>query len=76
MKMYKLLKKLYLHIFWGSLENVLLLFTVIFLLLNYFLFFFRKNYLIIFLICIGVGGVQTGSTRHVGHLLAYCTCPG
>jgi hypothetical protein len=22
------------------------------------------------------GGVQTGSTRHVGHLLAYCTCPG
>jgi hypothetical protein len=21
-------------------------------------------------------GVQTGSTRHVGHLLAYCTCPG
>jgi hypothetical protein len=24
----------------------------------------------------GGGGVQTGSTRHVGHLLAYCTCPG
>jgi hypothetical protein len=22
------------------------------------------------------GGVQTGSTRHVDHLLAYCTCPG
>jgi hypothetical protein len=22
------------------------------------------------------GGVQTGSTRHVGHLLAYCTCSG
>jgi hypothetical protein len=22
------------------------------------------------------GGVQTGSTRHVGHLMAYCTCPG
>jgi hypothetical protein len=22
------------------------------------------------------GGVQTGSTRHRGHLLAYCTCPG
>jgi hypothetical protein len=22
------------------------------------------------------GGVQTGTTRHVGHLLAYCTCPG
>jgi hypothetical protein len=22
------------------------------------------------------GGVQTGSTRHVGHLLAYCTCTG
>jgi hypothetical protein len=29
-----------------------------------------------FLICIVGGGVQTGSTRHVGHLLAYCTCPG
>jgi hypothetical protein len=24
--------------------------------------------------CLG-GGVQTGSTRHVDHLLAYCTCP-
>jgi hypothetical protein len=22
------------------------------------------------------GGVQTGSNQHVGHLLAYCTCPG
>jgi hypothetical protein len=22
------------------------------------------------------GGVQTGSTRHVGHWMAYCTCPG
>jgi hypothetical protein len=22
------------------------------------------------------GGVQTGSTRHVGQLLAYCICPG
>jgi hypothetical protein len=29
-----------------------------------------------FLIFIVGGGVQTGSTRHVGHLLAYCTCPG
>jgi hypothetical protein len=29
-----------------------------------------------FLICIVGGGVQTGSSRHVGHLLAYCTCPG
>jgi hypothetical protein len=28
-----------------------------------------------FLICIVGGGVQNGSTRHVGHLLAYCTCP-
>jgi hypothetical protein len=27
-----------------------------------------------FLICIVGGGVQTGSTRHVGYLLAYCTC--
>jgi hypothetical protein len=32
--------------------------------------------LFFFLICIVGGGVQTGSTRHVGHLLAYCTCPG
>jgi hypothetical protein len=24
----------------------------------------------------GGGGFQTGSTRHVGHSLAYCTCPG
>jgi hypothetical protein len=32
--------------------------------------------ILIFLICIVGGGVQTGSTRHVGHLLAYCTCPG
>jgi hypothetical protein len=32
-----------------------------------------NNFMInlIFFICI----VQTGSTRHVGHLLAYCTCP-
>jgi hypothetical protein len=22
------------------------------------------------------GGVQTGSTRHRGHLLSYCACPG
>jgi hypothetical protein len=26
--------------------------------------------------CIVGGGVQTGSTWHIGHLLAYCTCPG
>jgi hypothetical protein len=31
---------------------------------------------IFFLICIVGGGVQTGSARHVGHSLAYCTCPG
>jgi hypothetical protein len=24
----------------------------------------------------GAGGVQTGSPRHVGHWMAYCTCPG
>jgi hypothetical protein len=30
----------------------------------------------LFLIRIVGGGVQTGPTRHVGHLLAYCTCPG
>jgi hypothetical protein len=29
-----------------------------------------------FLICIVGGGVQTGSTRHVGHWMAYCICPG
>jgi hypothetical protein len=34
----------------------------------------RMKFLI--LICIVGGGVQIGSTRHVGHLLAYCTCAG
>jgi hypothetical protein len=29
-----------------------------------------------FFFCIVGGGVQTGSSRHVGHSLAYCTCPG
>jgi hypothetical protein len=34
-----------------------------------------------FLLCCCVlrivgGGVQTGSTRHRGHLLSYCACPG
>jgi hypothetical protein len=28
------------------------------------------------LICIVWSGVLTGSTRHVSHLLAYCSCPG
>jgi hypothetical protein len=28
-----------------------------------------------FLIRIVGGGVHTGSTRHVGHWIAYCTCP-
>jgi hypothetical protein len=32
--------------------------------------------LFVFLIRIVGGGVQTGSTRHVGHWMAYCTCPG
>jgi hypothetical protein len=31
---------------------------------------------VFFLIRIVGGGVQTGSTRHVGHWMAYCTCPG
>jgi hypothetical protein len=26
--------------------------------------------------CIVGGGIQTGSTQHVSHSLAYCTCPG
>jgi hypothetical protein len=30
---------------------------------------------VFFLICIVGGGVQTGSTQHVGHLLAYYTYP-
>jgi hypothetical protein len=38
--------------------------------------FFCISSCLFFLICIVGGGVQTGSTRHVGHLLAYCTCPG
>jgi hypothetical protein len=29
-----------------------------------------------FLIRIVGGGVQAGSTRHVGHWIAYCICPG
>jgi hypothetical protein len=29
-----------------------------------------------FLIRIVRSGVRTGSTRHVGHWMAYCTCPG
>jgi hypothetical protein len=29
-----------------------------------------------FLIRIVGGGVQTGSTQHIGHLLAYCIFPG
>jgi hypothetical protein len=36
----------------------------------------RQRIYLFFLICIVGGGVQTGSTRHVGHSLAYCTCPG
>jgi hypothetical protein len=34
------------------------------------------KYVRLLVICIVGGGVQIGSTRHVGHLLAYCTCPG
>jgi hypothetical protein len=34
----------------------------------------KKKYF--FLIRIVGGGVQAGSTRHVGHWMAYCTCPG
>jgi hypothetical protein len=40
------------------------------------LIFFPSNGPVCLVICIVGGGVQTGSTRHVGHLLAYCTCPG
>jgi hypothetical protein len=32
--------------------------------------------IIFFLIRIAGGGVQAGSTRHVGHWMAYCTCRG
>jgi hypothetical protein len=32
--------------------------------------------LLLLFICIVGGGVESGSTRHVGHSLAYCTCPG
>jgi hypothetical protein len=31
---------------------------------------------VFFLISIVGGGVQARSTRHVGHWMAYCTCPG
>jgi hypothetical protein len=37
------------------------------------LFYLRGQSVLLF-ICIVGGGVQTGSTRHRGHLLAYCTC--
>jgi hypothetical protein len=32
--------------------------------------------LLFFFIHIVWGGVQTGSTRHVGHWMTYCICPG
>jgi hypothetical protein len=35
-----------------------------------------NGFVFIFLIRIVGGGVQAGSTRHVGHWMAYCTCPG
>jgi hypothetical protein len=35
----------------------------------------KSNNFFFFKFAVG-GGVQTGSTRHVGHLLAYCTYPG
>jgi hypothetical protein len=33
-------------------------------------------FIYLFLFGIVGGGVHTGSTRHCGHVLAYCTCPG
>jgi hypothetical protein len=36
----------------------------------------ESNYVFCERNCILGDGVQTGSTRHVCHLLAYCTCPG
>jgi hypothetical protein len=37
----------------------------------------RRNYVkLFFLNSHSGGGVQAGSTRHVGHWMAYCTCPG
>jgi hypothetical protein len=42
--------------------------------MHFRLFLFSKSGLLFFLRIVG-GGVQTGSTWHVGHSLAYCTCP-
>jgi hypothetical protein len=33
-------------------------------------------FFLLFFLRIVAGGVQTGSTRHRGHLLSYCACPG
>jgi hypothetical protein len=44
--------------------------------MNKGMFFWRIKTSFFNFICIVGGGVQTASTRHVGHLLAYCTCPG
>jgi hypothetical protein len=36
----------------------------------------RTHFLVIAWLFIVWGGVQAGSTRHVGHWMTYCTCPG
>jgi hypothetical protein len=43
--------------------------------LNYWSPRFKNESNVFFLIRIVEGGVQAGSTRRVGHWMAYCTCP-
>jgi hypothetical protein len=62
-------------------KNITLILTNVRIFVSFHLFLTSSSVLLIlinlfFFICILGGGVQTGSTRHVGHLLAYCTCPG
>jgi hypothetical protein len=38
--------------------------------------FYFSTLIFFFKFACGGGGVQAGSTRHVGHWMAYCTCPG
>jgi hypothetical protein len=40
----------------------------------YFIYILYGSLVIFFIRIVG-GGVHTGSTRHVGHWMAYCTCP-
>jgi hypothetical protein len=61
---------------WCIISNTLLYLTV--QLPHFFtqLFCIKTRMSLLLLLRIVGGGVQTGSTRHRGHLLSYCACPG